>query len=138
MNPGVWRLPAIPQDTRAPHPQTIERTMLRVRCLAVTCAREVSRSSCAARGGVARSATACHTSRAFSDSSRVAPPQPPPSTAVSEHDDRIHERAVGAGGAMQYIQQQEGEVEEVGSAWQRQSRVVSYSRSSSLVLRLAF
>lgn len=120
------------------HPQTIERTMLRVRSLAVTCAREVSRSSCAARGGVARSATACHTSRAFSDSSRVlAPPQPPPSTTVSEHHDRIHERAVGGGGAMQYSQQQDREAEEVGDTWQRQSRVVSYYRSSYLVLRLA-
>lgn len=38
---------------------------------------------------------------------------------------------------MQYIQQQESEVEEVGSTWQQQLRVVSYSRSSAVVLRLA-
>lgn len=110
------------------HPQTTERTMLRVRALAVTYAREVSRSSCAARGGGARAATACHASRVFSDSSRVlAPPQPPPSTAVCEHDDHTHsERAVGAGGAMNCSQQQDGEVEGVGDALQRQSLVVSY------------
>ena len=104
--------------------------MLRVRSLALTCAREVPRLSCAARGGVARSATAFHALRAFSDSSRVlAPPQPPPSAAVvvSEHYDRIHERAVGAGGAMHCGQQQDGEVEEVGDTLQRQSRVVSCS-----------
>ncbi|CAN0510924.1 unnamed protein product, partial [Laminaria digitata] len=99
--------------------------MLRVRALAVTCAREVSRSSCAARGGGVRAATACHASRDFSDSSRVlAPPQPPPSTAVCEHDDRTHpETAVGAGGAMNCSQQQDGEVEGVGDALQRQSLV---------------
>ena len=120
------------------HPLTLGRMMLRVRSLAVICAREVSRSSCATRGGVARSAAACHTSRAFSDSSRVlAPPTPPPPSTVSEHHDRIHRRAVGAGGATQYSQQQDREVEEVGDTWPRQSRVVSYSRNYHLELRLA-
>lgn len=140
MNPGVWGL-QLAAATSQRHYPTRQRTMLRVRSLAVTCARGVSRSSCAARGGVARPATVyCATQRAFSDSSRnLAQRQPPPPSAGSrEHDDRTHsERAAGVGGAMHGSQQRDGEVEEAGYVSQRQMPVVSYRRSSDLVLRLA-
>eukprot|EP00904_Undaria_pinnatifida_P006951 jgi/Undpi1/3386/HiC_scaffold_15.g06759.m1 len=99
--------------------------MIRVRSLAVTCARRVSRSSFAAKGVVARPATVCHaTQRAFSDSLRNLAQQPPPQSAGSpEHDDRVpSERAVGAGGAMHGSLQQNGEVEEAGYMLQRQIR----------------
>lgn len=137
INPGVWGVQALWLDTPS---QTTQRTMIRVRCLAVTCARGVSRSSFAAKGVVARPATVCHaTQRAFSDSLRNLAQQPPPQSAGSpEHDDRVpSERAVGAGGAMHGSLQQDGEVEEAGYMLQRQIRAVSYPRSSNLVLLLA-
>lgn len=72
-------------------------TMLRIRSLGVTCAREVVRSGTAARGGGTTAAVVCHAVRTLSDSSQVlVAPQPPPSS-VSGHDGHLHSETAPTG-----------------------------------------